>query len=145
MADSFSKETRSYVMSRIHGKNTKPELSVRKYLFSQGLRYRINDKRYPGNPDIILPKYKAAVFVNGCFWHSHEGCKASHIPQSNLDYWEPKLQRTLQRDRNNYAALKANGWNVIVVWECELKKAKRDERLSLLYQQITGIAKMCGS
>lgn len=142
LADSFSIETRSYVMSRIRGKDTKPELVVRKYLFSRGLRYRVNDKRYPGNPDIVFPRYKTAVFVNGCFWHSHEGCPVSHIPQTNLEYWEPKLRRTIQRDLYNYAALRADGWNVIVVWECELKKNMRDKCLKILYEQIVGTTRI---
>ena len=137
MVDKFSKETRSYVMSRIRGKDTKPEVLVRKYLFSRGLRFRKNDKRYPGRPDIVLPKYKTAVFVHGCFWHLHEGCKYAVMPKSNVDYWEKKLYGNRERDARNQAELKAMGWTVLTVWECELKKDKREKTLEVLYTQIT--------
>ena len=136
MADTHSKETRSYNMSRIRSRNTKPEAMVRKFLFSKGMRFRKNDKRYPGHPDILLPKYRVAVFINGCFWHSHEGCPDFVIPKSNQDYWVPKLVKNRERDEKNYEALKKDGWNVLVVWECELKKAVKDKRLELLYHQI---------
>ena len=137
MVDKFSKETRSYVMSRIRGKDTKPEVLVRKYLFSRGLRFRKNDKRYPGRPDIVLPKYRTAVFVHGCFWHLHEGCKYAVMPKSNVDYWEKKLYGNRERDARNQAELKEMGWTVLTVWECELKKDKREETLEVLYNQIT--------
>ncbi len=136
MADMHSKEIRSYNMSHIRSQNTKPENIVRKFLFSKGLRYRKNDKRYPGHPDILLPKYKTAVFINGCFWHCHESCPDFVLPKSNQDYWEPKLEKNRKRDEENYAALRKDGWNVHIVWECELKKAVRDERLEQVYQQI---------
>ena len=137
MADKFSKETRSYIMSRIRGKDTKPEILVRKYLFARGLRFRKNDKRYPGCPDFLLPKYKTAVFVHGCFWHLHEGCKYAKMPKSNVEYWEEKLYRNRERDARNQAELKAMGWTVLTVWECELKKDKREETLEILYNRIT--------
>ena len=137
MADMHSKETRSYNMSRIRSQNTKPEIVVRKFLFSKGLRFRKNDKRYPGHPDILIPKYKTAVFMNGCFWHCHEGCPAFVLPKSNQDYWEPKLEKNRNRDKENYAVLRKEGWNVFIVWECELKKVARDERLEQLYLEIT--------
>lgn len=137
MADTHSKETRSYNMSQIRSRNTKPETMVRKFLFSKGLRFRKNDKRYPGHPDILLPKYKTAVFINGCFWHCHEGCPEFILPKSNQDYWEPKLEKNRNRDKENHMALRKDGWNVFVVWECELKKAVREERLEHLYLQIT--------
>ena len=137
MVDKVSKETRSYVMSRIRGKDTKPEILVRKYLFARGLRFRKNDKRYPGRPDVVLPKYKTAVFVHGCFWHLHEGCKYAKMPKSNVEYWEKKLYRNRERDARNQAELKAMGWTVLTVWECELKKDKREETLEILYGQIT--------
>jgi len=136
MADNHSPQVRSYNMSRIRSKNTKPEELVRKYLFSRGLRYRKNDKRYPGKPDMVFPKYRTAVFVNGCFWHCHQGCPAFVMPKSRVDYWQAKLERNKQRDLANITALEADGWRVLVVWECELKKAVRDERLMRLYDEI---------
>ncbi len=137
MADKFSKETRSYIMSRIRGKDTKPEILVRKYLFARGLRFRKNDKRYPGRPDVVLPKYKTAVFVHGCFWHLHEGCKYAKMPKSNVEYWEEKLYKNRERDARNQEELKAMGWTVLTVWECELKKDNREETLEILYDKIT--------
>lgn len=122
--DNHSIEQRHYNMSRINSKNTKPEEIVRKFLFSHGFRYRKNDKRYPGHPDIVLPKYKTVIFVNGCFWHMHD-CKEFVLPKSNLEYWLPKLERNKQRDKENVEKLQSLGWNVVVVWECELKDEKR--------------------
>ncbi len=137
MADVHSKETRSYNMSQIKSQDTTPKTIVRKYLFSQGLRYRKNDKRYPGHPDIVLPKYQTVVFINGCFWHMHEGNSCFVMPKTRQEYWYPKLQKNKQRDINNIAILINDGWKVIVVWECELKKPYTDERLNLLFRQIT--------
>lgn len=136
MADNHSKEIRSYNMSQIRSKNTKPEEIVRKYLFSKGFRYRKNDKRYPGRPDIILPKYKTVIFVNGCFWHMHDGCPKFVMPKSNIEYWKPKLERNKRHDIENKIALEKQGWKVIVVWECDLKKDKRDGRLMHLVEEI---------
>lgn len=136
MADTHSPKVRSYNMSRICSKDTKPEELVLKYLFRRGLRYRKNDKRYPGKPDAVFPKYRTALFINGCFWHSHASCSDFVMPKSNLEYWEPKLGRNRERDKCNIIALTANGWHVIIVWECELKKSVRDERLKLLYNEI---------
>ena len=136
MVDRVSKEIRSYNMSRIRSKDTKPEILVRSYLFSRGLRFRKNDKRYPGSPDIVLPKYKTMVFVHGCFWHLHEGCKYARIPKSNIDYWKKKLYRNRERDERNLKELKEMGWNVIIVWECDLKKDKREQTLVNLYTRI---------
>lgn len=136
MADNHSKEDRSKNMSHIRSTNTKPEEIVRKYLFSNGLRYRKNDKRYPGHPDIVLPKYKTCVFVNGCFWHQHPGCKHAVLPTSNQDYWLPKLNRNIERDVENSRLLEESGWNVITVWECELKVPARDSTLFNLYEAI---------
>ena len=121
MADNHTKEVRSRNMSKIRSTNTKPEVIVRKYLFSKGFRYRKNDKRYPGKPDIVLPKYRAVVFVNGCFWHMHN-CSRSKLPKSNLEYWKPKIKRNVERDAENYKKLKEMGWRVFIVWECKLKK-----------------------
>ena len=137
MVDKFSKETRSRIMSQIRGKDTKPEILVRSYLFSRGLRFRKNDKRYPGSPDIVLPKYKTIVFVHGCFWHLHEGCKYAKMPKSNVDYWKPKLYRNRERDACNQKELEDMGWTVITVWECELKKDKVEQTLEDLYIKIT--------
>ncbi len=137
MVDKFSKETRSRIMSQIRGKDTKPEILVRSYLFSRGLRFRKNDKRYPGSPDIVLPKYKTIVFVHGCFWHLHEGCKYAKMPKSNVDYWKPKLYRNRERDACNKKELEDMGWTVIIVWECELKKDKVEQTLEDLYIKIT--------
>lgn len=137
MADVHSKEIRSYNMSQIKGKDTKPEILVRKFLFSKGLRFRKNDKRYPGHPDIVLPKYRTAVFVHGCFWHFHKGCRYAVMPSSNVEFWEKKLSANRERDYRNQEALSSLGWSVIIVWECELRKDKREETLNRLYSQIT--------
>ena len=139
MSDIHSKETRSYNMSRIKGKDTKPEVLVRKYLFSKGLRFRKNDRRYPGTPDIVLPKYNTVVFVHGCFWHLHPGCKYAVLPSSNVEFWEKKLYGNRSRDKQNQDKLTAMGWNVIVVWECQLKKDCRETTLNDLYRQIVDI------
>jgi DNA mismatch endonuclease (patch repair protein) len=131
-----SKETISYVMSRNKSTNTKPEEIVRKYLFSRGLRYRKNDKRYPGQPDIVIPRYDTIVFVHGCFWHRHDGCPHFTMPKVRVEFWENKFKRNKQRDSQNIEKLKSFGWHVIVVWECELKPKVRNERLSTLYYEI---------
>ena len=136
MADNHTKEVRSKNMSHIRSTNTKPEELVRKYLFSKGLRYRKNDKRYPGHPDIVLPKYRTCVFVNGCFWHQHPGCRYAVLPASNQDYWLPKLERNTERDAINRESLQRDGWRVITVWECELKKPVRESTLENLYKVI---------
>ncbi len=122
MTDVQDSATRSFNMSRIHGKDTKPELLVRKFLFSRGFRFRKNDKRYPGRPDIVLPKYNTVIFVNGCFWHGHEECRYFVMPKSNIDFWKSKIRTNIDRDRRNYSMLADMGWKVLVVWECELKK-----------------------
>ena len=137
MVDKVSKEVRSYNMSRIRSKDTTPEILVRSYLFSKGLRFRKNDKRYPGSPDIVLPKYKTMVFVHGCFWHLHDGCKYAVMPKSNVEFWEKKLYGNKERDERNKKELEELGWKVITVWECELKKDKVEQTLARLYTQIT--------
>jgi len=108
-------------MSKIRSKNTKPEIKLRKAFHAQGFRYRINYKKLPGSPDIVFPKYMTAIFVHGCFWHGHENCKLSHIPKSNVDFWQKKIQRNKLRDKNIKYLLITSGWKVIVVWECEIK------------------------
>lgn len=137
MADTKTPAERSENMSRIRSTNTKPEEIVRKYLFSEGFRYRKNDKRYPGKPDIVLPKYRTVIFVNGCFWHMH-GCSRSRLPKSNQEYWKPKIERNIERDADAKKKLEAEGWRVIIIWECELKKKIANERLSRLCEQIKG-------
>ena len=135
MADNHTKEVRSRNMSHIRSKNTKPEEKVRKYLFSKGFRYRINVRTLPGCPDIVLPKYKTVIFVNGCFWHGHQGCFI--LPKSNSEFWKNKIERNINRDRDNIILLENMGWRVIVVWECEIrKKERRKERLDEIYLEI---------
>ena len=136
MADVHSPEVRSYNMSRIHGKDTKTEEIVRKFLFAQGFRYRKNDKRFPGKPDIVLPKYHTIGFVNGCFWHAHKGCKWFVMPKTNTDFWKTKLQNNIDRDSKNYASLKQMGWKVLVVWECEIRHGDRNKYLQKLVKSI---------
>lgn len=121
MADVHNPATRSYNMSRIKGKDTKPELYVRKYLFSQGFRYRKNVRKMPGCPDIVLPKYRTCIFVNGCFWHKHEGCRYFVWPKSNCEFWKNKIEANVERDKRNYNLLREEGWKVIIIWECEIK------------------------
>lgn len=135
MADNLSKEVRSMNMSHIRSTNSRPEEHVRKYLFSKGFRYRKNVRSLPGCPDIVLKKYRTVVFVNGCFWHKHD-CPRFVWPSSNEEYWYSKIQRNVERDKRNTAELQALGWNVIVVWECELKKPKGDMRLAMLVTEI---------
>ena len=136
MSDNHSKEVRSYNMSRIRSTDSKPETMVRKYLFSKGLRYRKNVKTLPGKPDIVLPKYKVAVFVNGCFWHGHKGCKYFVMPKSNIEYWTAKITKNIQRDKDAHQKLLELGWRVIVVWECDLKRQVAEATLDELYDAI---------
>lgn len=109
-------------MSRIHGKNTKPEVKLRSLLHRAGFRFRVHARKLPGSPDIVLPKYKSLIFVNGCFWHQHEGCKYCYMPKTRRDFWEKKLSNTVKRDKANQKSLQEAGWEVFVVWECELKR-----------------------
>lgn len=136
MADVHTTAICSYNMSRIHGKNTKPEEIVRKYLFSKGFRYRKNDACLPGKPDIVLPKYKTVIFVNGCFGHKHEGCKYFVWPKSNPEFWEKKIKQTAARDKLEQAQLAANGWKVLIVWECELKAGLKELTLQNLVNEL---------
>ena len=132
MTDVHNTETRSYNMSQIKGKNTKPEEIVRKYLFSKGFRYRKNVSNLPGKPDIVLPKYKTCIFVNGCFWHKHEGCKYFVWPKNNADFWKEKIEKNTARDTQNFARLESEGWRVLVIWECQLKAKVRAQSLKEL-------------
>jgi len=122
MADVHSKKIRSYNMSQIKGKNTKPEVLLRKELFKKGFRYRIHDKKLIGKPDIVLPKYRTVIFVHGCFWHGHEGCRYYVIPKTRTEWWQNKISGNVERDAKAVTALKGLGWRVLTVWECELKK-----------------------
>lgn len=140
--DVHDQKTRSYNMSRIKGKNTKPEETVRKYLFSQGFRYRKNDKRLPGKPDIVLPKYKTIIFVNGCFWHKHEGCRYFAWPQNNAEFWKEKIESNVVRDKKQYEELQDAGWRVIIVWECELKKKRKSDTLERLVDEIKAVVEI---
>ena len=139
MADRHSKETRSYNMSQVKSRETKPEVFVRKYLFANGFRYRKNDSRLPGHPDIVLPKYKTAVFINGCFWHQHENCKYSALPETNKEFWKKKLETNKRRDIEKTKQLEFAGWRVIVVWTCELKPKDRENRAEKLSKDIINI------
>ncbi len=139
MTDLMTSEQRHRCMAAIKGKDTKPELMVRKYLFSRGLRYRVNVKRLPGSPDIVLKKYKTVIFIDGCFWHAHKNCKYYKMPKSNVDFWRAKIARNIARDYVNTVDLELAGWKVIRIWECEVKtKAKREDTLKNLYNAITG-------
>ncbi|MBQ9652982.1 MAG: DNA mismatch endonuclease Vsr [Bacteroidales bacterium] len=111
-------------MSHIRSANTKPELALRKALWHLGIRYRVNDKRLPGKPDIVLPKYRTAIFVHGCFWHGHKDCPNYTTPKTNTDFWKAKIERNQQRDQETWRQLEAKGWYVLIVWECEIKKAR---------------------
>lgn len=135
--DDKTPEQRSINMSHIRSKDTKPEEIVRKYLFARGFRYRKNDTRYPGKPDLVLPKYHTVIFINGCFWHQH-GCSRSTLPKTNQDYWIPKIQRNVERDRQNIKALEDAGWKVIVIWECELKKKTLEETMNSVEAKLKG-------
>lgn len=136
MADVHTPQQRSFNMSQIHSKNTKPEEMVRKYLFSKGFRFRKNVSNLPGKPDIVLPKYKTVIFVNGCFWHKHEGCRYFVWPKNNAEFWKNKIEGNVSRDMRNYTLLENQGWHIIIVWECELKPVCKQETLTHLVENI---------
>lgn len=125
MADHLTSEKRSWNMSLIRSANTKPEIIVRKLLHSLGYRFRLHKKDLPGKPDIVLKKYKTVIFVHGCFWHQHKGCKRSNIPKSNRAYWKPKLEHNIRKDAQHKRELKKLGWKTIIVWECEIKNLEK--------------------
>ncbi len=136
MSDIFSFQKRSDIMSKIGGKNTKPEILVRKFLFSKGFRYRINVKTLPGKPDIVLPKYKTVIFINGCFWHGHN-CKKGELPSSNIDFWRKKISNNKSRDDKNSDLLIKLGWKVIIIWQCEISNVNnREIRLEFLLEEL---------
>lgn len=136
MSDIFSQTKRSDIMSKISNKDTKPEILVRKFLFSKGFRYRINVKTLPGKPDIVLPKYKTIIFVNGCFWHGHN-CKKGKLPSSNTDFWKEKISNNKSRDAKNSDLLVKLGWKVIIIWQCEISKI--DNRTKILNKLLEDI------
>jgi len=137
MTDLVSEEQRSYIMSRISSKNTKPEMLVRSYLHRLGFRFRIHGNELPGRPDLIFPKYRTVIFVHGCFWHRHKGCSRSTMPATRVDFWQSKFDRNIARDRSSQAALRKLKWKVIVLWECEISTiAAREERLRCLAAEI---------
>lgn len=140
MADVHDRETRSYNMSRIKSKDTKPEIIVRKFLFTNGFRYRLYDKKLPGKPDIVLPKYKSAIFVNGCFWHGHDNCKYFVVPKTRTQWWLKKINRNKQLDMENFLKLKKEGWKVFSIFECELKGTKQQRTLNKLLNQLNKIS-----
>uniref|UniRef100_A0AAU6WM71 Very short patch repair endonuclease n=1 Tax=Chryseobacterium endophyticum TaxID=1854762 RepID=A0AAU6WM71_9FLAO len=136
MADVHSNEVRSYNMSQIKGKNTKPEILVRKFLFAKGLRYKLHDSKLPGKPDLVFPKYKTIIFIHGCFWHGHEGCKYFVIPKTRTEWWSAKIDKNKEKDMDSIKKLEDDGWRIFVVWECNLKSNKREEVLNDLYNKI---------
>ena len=136
MADIMTKEERSIRMSRIRSASTKPEIKLRHALWHLGFRYRTNYKTLPGMPDLVLPRYRSVVFVHGCFWHAHKGCPISHIPETNTDFWLGKIARNQERDQEVWRKLEAKGWSVIIVWECQLKKANLDETVARVAEEI---------
>ncbi|MEZ3549684.1 MAG: very short patch repair endonuclease [Muribaculaceae bacterium] len=139
MADSMTAEQRSRCMAAVKGKNTKPELMVRKFLFAKGLRYRLHGRKLPGHPDLVFPKFRAVVFVDGCFWHGHEGCRSFRLPSTNTEFWQKKINHNRARDVANSAVLRLMGWRVIRVWECDLRnKLSRETTLRNLYEEIVG-------
>ena len=136
MSDIYSKSKRSDIMSKISGKETKPEILVRKYLFSLGFRFRKNVKDLPGKPDILLPKYKTIIFIHGCFWHGHD-CKRGALPETNQEFWQEKIEKNFERDIHNISELRKNGWSVIIIWQCEIKnKEAKNIRLRKLIEEI---------
>lgn len=136
MADVHNQQTRSYNMSQIKGKNTKPEMLVRKFLFAHGYRYKLHDKKLPGKPDIVLPKYKTVIFVHGCFWHGHANCKYYVVPKTRTDWWLNKINRNIANDAKAVKALKKDGWKIITIWECKLKPVSIQLTLDSLLKKL---------
>lgn len=125
MSDVFSKEKRSWIMSRITGRDTKPEIIVRKMIHSLGFRFRLHVRTLPGNPDIVLPRHRKIIFVHGCFWHGHENCKRSRRPSTNRGFWDKKISGNIERDKTIIAELNEFGWNALIIWQCEIKNQKK--------------------
>ena len=139
MSNHLTIEQRHKNMAAIRSRDTKPEMVVRKYLWSRGFRYRVNNPRLPGHPDIVLRKYHTCIFVNGCFWHGHEGCKYYRVPKTNTEFWERKISRNRERDREEQKQLARMGWHCITVWECELKGERREKTLESLEYTLNHI------
>lgn len=139
MADVLTPEQRRRCMSKVCSKNTKPEMIVRQYLFAHGFRFRVNVKRLPGTPDVVLSKYKTVIFVNGCFWHGHEDCKYAHLPQTNADFWKAKIGQNKLRDLQKRLQLRSMGWHVILVWSCQLKAKNRELTLKSIERTLNKI------
>lgn len=137
--DKLTKEQRHRCMSAIKGKDTKPELLVRKFLFNRGFRYRLNHPRLPGHPDLVLRKYRTVIFVNGCFWHGHQGCKYYVLPKTNVEFWRDKIERNRNRDAEEQRQLASMGWHCITVWECQLKPKVRQQTLEALVYTLCHI------
>lgn len=137
--DIWDKEKRSAVMSRIRSKNTLPEMILRKALFARGFRYRLNVRKLPGKPDIVLPRYRTVIFVHGCFWHGHEGCKYAGIPKTNTEFWVEKIARNRERDKIHAEQLVAQGWNVLTVWECDIRHHFKQDLPKLIDAVEAGI------
>ena len=136
MSDVLTPSQRHRNMAAIRSVSTKPELKLRQELWHHGFRYRVNDKLLPGKPDIVLPKYRTVIFVHGCFWHGHKGCPTSHIPQTNTGFWIAKVSRNQERDQEVWRKLEAKGWSVVIVWECQLKKANLDSTVARVAEEI---------
>jgi DNA mismatch endonuclease (patch repair protein) len=136
MADVHSPEKRSFNMSRIRSKDTKPEMLVRRFLFSQGFRYKLHDKSLPGKPDLVLPKYKTIIFIHGCFWHGHEGCRYFVVPKTRTEWWLNKIQTNRNKDIVSIKHLQDSGWKVLIVWECGLKKNLAEDTLTGLVKEF---------
>ena len=136
MSDNLTPSQRKLCMSNIHGANTQPELLLRRGLWGLGYRYRVNDKRLPGSPDIVLPKHRSVIFVHGCFWHGHKGCKNYTVPKTNTEFWKTKVKRNQERDQDVWRKLEAKGWSVIIVWECELEKSRLQETVAHISAEI---------
>lgn len=139
MADCLTKEQRHKNMSAIRSKDTKPEILVRKFLFSRGFRYRLNHPNLPGHPDIVLKKYNTVIFVNGCFWHGHDRCKYFILPKTNTEFWENKIKANKERDIKEQRELTVMGWHCITIWECQLKSSVRDMTLESLEYTLNHI------
>ncbi|QNA44665.1 very short patch repair endonuclease [Lacibacter sediminis] len=137
MADVHTKEQRRFNMQQIKGKNTKPEMLVRKYLHAQGFRYKLHDKTLPGKPDLVLPKYKTVIFIHGCFWHGHRNCKYFIVPKTRTEWWTDKINKNIANDLKAMKLLKKDGWKIITIWECKLKPVKLQQALTALVKKLS--------